>query len=221
MSRRGLKVLIADDHPVVRRGLKQILSESAAIAEVGEAADPQQVLDLARSRDWDVIVLDLALPGRGGLDVLKELKQDRPKRPVLILSMHAENQYAVRALRAGASGYLTKETASDTLLAAIGKVARGGRYVTPSLAEQLAARLHVDDAQPLHATLSDREFQVLRFLASGSTVGEIAALLSLSVKTISTYRARILEKTGLRNNAELMKYALEQGLLGDSSTPAE
>jgi two-component system, NarL family, invasion response regulator UvrY len=221
MSRRGLKVLIADDHPVVRRGLKQILSESSAIAEVGEAADPQQVLDLARSRDWDVIVLDLALPGRGGLDVLKELKQDRPKRPVLILSMHAENQYAVRALRAGASGYLTKETASDTLLAAIGKVARGGRYVTPSLAEQLAARLHVDDAQPLHATLSDREFQVLRFLASGRTVGEIAAILSLSVKTISTYRARILEKTGLRNNAELMKYALEQGLLDDSSTPAE
>lgn len=209
---RSLRILIADDHPIVRSGVRQILAD-AGVAEVGEASDPQQALDLARSREWDAIILDLGLPGRGGLDVLKELKADQPKRPILILSVHGEDQYAVRALRAGASGYLTKEAAPDKLIEAVLKITRGGRYVSPALAEQLAATLGDDASRPPHTKLSDREFQVMRLIASGSTVGEIAAMLSLSVKTVSGYRARILEKTGLKNNAELMRYALQHGLV--------
>lgn len=192
--------------------MRQILAD-AGVAEVAEAADPQQALDLSRTREWDAIILDLGLPGRGGLDVLKELKADQPKRPVLILSMHGEEQYAVRALRAGASGYLTKEAAPDKLIEAVLKITSGGRYVSPALAEQLAATLGEDASRPPHAKLSDREFQVMRLIASGKTVGEIGVLLSLSVKTVSGYRARILQKTGLKNNAELMRYALQHGLV--------
>lgn len=192
--------------------MRQILAD-AGVAEVAEAADPQQALDLSRAREWDAIILDLGLPGRGGLDVLKELKADQPKRPVLILSMHGEEQYAVRALRAGASGYLTKEAAPDKLIEAVLKITSGGRYVSPALAEQLAATLGEDASRPPHAKLSDREFQVMRLIASGKTVGEIGVLLSLSVKTVSGYRARILQKTGLKNNAELMRYALQHGLV--------
>ncbi|OFW00322.1 MAG: DNA-binding response regulator [Acidobacteria bacterium RIFCSPLOWO2_02_FULL_68_18] len=212
MARR-LRVLVADDHPIVRSGLRQMLADAPDVEEVGEAADPQQVLDLARARDWDVIVLDISLPGRGGLDVLKTLKDERPKRPVLILSMHAENQYAVRTLRAGAAGYLTKEAAPERLLEAIRKVAAGGRYISPAVADQLAGVIGGDAAAPPHQSLSDREFEVLRLIASGKTVGEIAKLLSLSVKTVSSYRARILEKTGLKNNAGIMRYALEHRLV--------
>lgn len=211
---RPLRVLIADDHPIVRSGLRQVLTESG-VSEVGEAATPQQVLDVARQGHWDAIILDLGLPGRGGLDVLKELKAEQPKRPVLILSMHAEDQYAVRAVRAGASGYLTKESAPDKLLDAIHKITSGGRYISPALAERLADALGTDASQPRHAALSDREFQVMRLIGSGQTVGQIAATLSLSVKTVSSYRARILEKTGLKNNAEVMRYAMQHQLTDD------
>lgn len=210
----GLQVLIVDDHPVVRRGLKEILADAPDVAEVGEADHPQQALDLVLSRHWDVVVLDLGLPGRGGLDVLKELRRDKPKLPVLILSMQPEDQYAVRALRAGAAGYLTKETAPDKLLEAIRKVTSGGRYISPAVAEQMAAGLAVDATKPLHELLSDREYEVLRLIGSGQTVGDIAEQLSLSVKTVSSYRARILEKMGMSNNAELMQYAIRNSLVG-------
>lgn len=210
---RPLRILIADDHPIVRSGLKQILSDAADVGLVGEAADPQQILDLVGSGDWDVLVLDIGLPRRGGLEILKDLRQERPKLPILILSMHAEDQYAVRAIRAGASGYLTKEAAPEKLLEAIRKVTSGGRYISPALAEQLAAALTIDAARPLHASLSDREFQVMRLIGSGKTVGQIAEDMALSVKTISSYRARILEKMSMKNNAEVMKYVIHNRLL--------
>ena len=209
----GLRILIADDHPIVRRGLKEILEDATDVAEIGEASHPQEVLDLARAGGWDVVVLDLGLPGRGGMEVLKDLHQDRPRLPVLILSMQPEDQYAVRALRAGAAGYLTKEAAPDKLLEAIRKVTGGGRYISPSVAEQLAAGLTVDATRPLHDALSDREFEVMRLIGSGKTVGDIAEQLSLSVKTVSSYRARILEKMGMSNNAELMQYAIRNRLV--------
>jgi len=209
----GLRVLIADDHPIVRRGLREILAAETRIAEVIEAAHPQQVLDLANTSACDVVVLDLGLPGRGGLEVLKDLRRDHPKLPVLILSMQPEEQYAVRALRAGAAGYLTKDSAPAKLLEAIDKATTGGRYVSAAVAEQLAAGLTSDVTKPPQELLSDREYQVLRLIASGKTVGDIAEQLSLSVKTISSYRARILEKMGMSNNAELMLYAITNKLV--------
>lgn len=209
----GHRILIVDDHPIVRQGLKQILADAAEIGEIVEAATPQDALDLVRRRKWDVIILDIGLPGRGGLEVLKDIKREVPRLPVLILSMHAEDQYAVRSIRAGAAGYLTKEAATENLIEAVRKVASGGRYISPELADRLATELTVDVDRPLHASLSDREFEVLRSIASGQTVGEIADRLSLSVKTVSTYRARILEKMHLKNNAELMQYVLTHHLL--------
>jgi two-component system invasion response regulator UvrY len=209
----GLRVLIADDHPIVRRGLRDILAAEPHVTEVIEAAHPQQVLDLARSSDVDVVVLDLGLPGRGGLEVLKDLRRELPKLPVLILSMQPEEQYAVRALRAGASGYLTKDVAPAKLIEAIQKVTGGGRYISPAVAEQLAASVAADATKPPQELLSDREFEVLRLIASGKTVGDIAEQLALSVKTVSSYRARILEKMGLSNNAELMRYAIDHKLV--------
>jgi two-component system invasion response regulator UvrY len=208
-----LRILIVDDHPIVRLGLKQTLADAAEIGEIGEAATPQQALDLIRHREWDAVVLDIGLPGRGGLEVLKDIKGELPRLPVLILSMHSEDQFAVRAIRAGAAGYLTKAAAPENLVDAIRKVASGGRYIGPELAERLATELTIDAARPLHASLSDREFDVLRFIASGQTVGDIADRLSLSVKTVSTYRARVLEKMRMKNNAELMQYALTNHLL--------
>jgi two-component system invasion response regulator UvrY len=208
-----LKILIVDDHPIVRQGLKQTLADAADIGEIVEAATPQEALDLVGARDWDVVILDIGLPGRGGLEVLKDIKREVPRLPVLILSMHAEDQYAVRTLRAGAAGYLTKAAATENLIDAVRKVAAGGRYISAELAERLAAELTLDRDRPLHASLSDREFDVLRSIASGQTVGDIADRLSLSVKTVSTYRARILEKMHLKNNAELMKYVLTNHLL--------
>jgi two-component system invasion response regulator UvrY len=208
-----LRILIVDDHPIVRQGLKQTLADAAEIGEIVEAATPQQALDLVRQRKWDAVILDIGLPGRGGLEVLKDIKREVPRLPVLILSMHAEDQYAVRAVRAGAAGYLTKGAATESLIAAVRKVASGGRYISPELAERLATELTVDPDHPLHASLSDREFDVLRSIASGQTVGDIAERLSLSVKTVSTYRARILEKMQLKNNAELMRYVLTNHLL--------
>jgi DNA-binding NarL/FixJ family response regulator len=207
-----IRILIADDHAVVRRGLRDIITGESDLALAGEAATAHELMALARREEWDLAVLDVNLPDGNGLDLLKQLKAFFPDRPVLIMSMHPEDQYAVRMLKAGAAGYLTKESAPDDLLTAIRKVIRGGRYVSAGLAEQLATSLG-DPATAPHERLSDREFEVLRLIASGRTVGEIATQLSLSVKTVSTYRSRILEKTGMKHNAELTRYALENKLL--------
>ena len=208
-----LRILIVDDHPMLRQGLKQTLADAAAVGEVVAAANGQEALELVRQGDWDAVVLDIGLPGRGGIEVLKDIKRERPRLPVLMLSMHPEEQYAIRALRAGASGYLTKEAATEKLLDAIATITTGRRFITPDLAERLATELTADTTGPLHASLSDREFEVLRLIASGISVGDIAERLSLSVKTVSTYRTRILEKMRLKNNAELMKYVLTNHLL--------
>lgn len=209
-----MRILIADDHPVVRRGLIQILADEYPSLSVGEARDAGEVLRLAREHEWDIILLDISMPGRSGLEVLKELKLERPKVPVLILTSHPEEQYAVRVLRAGAAGYMTKESAPEHLIEGINKATAGRRYVSPNLAELLAASVASDVEKPPHESLSDREYHVLCSIASGKTVGDIAAELSLSVKTVSTYRARILEKMRMKSNAELTRYALKNGLVG-------
>ena len=208
-----VKILIADDHIIVRKGLKQIISETSDMVVADEASNGQEVLDKVRKNGFDMILLDISMPGRTGLDILRELKTEKPKLPILVLSMYPEEQYAVRVLRAGASGYLTKESAPDELIAAIRKVSLGKKYVTPSVAERLAFDLDIDSEKPLHETLSDREYQVLCLIASGKTVGDIADKLSLSAKTISTYRARILEKMNMKNNAELTHYAIQHKLV--------
>lgn len=209
-----IKVLIADDHAVVREGLKQIVAENLDMAIAGEAGNGHEVLELARTRDCDLVLLDLAMPGKDGLDTLKELKLLRPQLPVLVLSVYPEEQYAVRLLRAGAAGYLTKESAPEELVAAIRKVAKGGRYVSASLGEQLALLLDSGTDRPPHETLSDRELRVMVMLASGKTATEVADALCLSVKTISTYRSRALTKMNMRNNAEFSFYAMKHGLIG-------
>ena len=208
-----IKILIADDHAIVRRGLKQIVSEQPDMIVGGEAENAREVLEMVRSNKWNVIVLDINMPGRGGVEVLKELKREQPKLPVLVLSVHPEDQYGIRMLRAGAAGYLTKDSAPDELVSAIRKVHRGGRYVSQSLAEALVIELGVESDRPRHKMLSDREYQVMTMIASGKTVGEIGEELSLSVKTISTYRARVLEKMKMRTNAELTHYAIQNQLL--------
>jgi DNA-binding NarL/FixJ family response regulator len=193
--------------------LKQILADDFKRATFGEARNAQEALDLVWKEHWDVVVLDITMPGRSGLEVLREIKKHKPRLPVLVLSMHPENQFAVRMLKRGANGYMTKESAPVELVGAIKKVLAGGRYVSPALAESLATYLAADTQKPAQELLSDREFQVLRLIASGKIVSEIARELSLSVKTISTYRTRILEKMGLRNNAELMHYAMQNQLV--------
>jgi DNA-binding NarL/FixJ family response regulator len=208
-----IKVFIADDHAVVREGLKQICRETADLVVAGEAVNGLEALDRIRGEEWDVAVIDMTMPGRSGLEIVKELKRDRPQLPILVLSVHSEDQYAIRLLKAGAAGYLTKQSVPDELVDAIRRVVSGGKYVSPSLAEKLALQLDRDFANPPHEVLSDREFQVLRLIASGRTVSEIATELSLSVKTVSTYRSRILEKMNLNSNAELIRYAIENGLI--------
>ena len=208
-----INILIADDHTIVRKGLKQILAETQDMVVAGEASNGFEVMEKVRNNHYDVLLLDISMPGKSGLDILKELKAEKPKLPVLVLSMYPEEQYAVRVLRAGASGYLTKESAPDELVVALRKVAQGKKYVSPSLAEKLAVNLEVDASKPPHETLSDREYQVMCMIASGKTVGEIAEKLSLSAKTISTYRARILEKMNMKNNAELTHYAIQNKLV--------
>lgn len=208
-----IKILIADDHPVVRRGLKQILGEEPDVGLLGEAQNFEEVLESVQKLDWDIIVLDISMPGKDGLEILKELKHKRPTLPALILSMHAENQYAIRALKAGAAGYITKESAPEELVKAIRKVLGGGKYVSPSLAEKLASNLEADTSKPPHEILSNREYQVMCMLASGKTSKEIAKGQSLSLKTISTYRARILEKMKMKSNAELIHYAIQNRLV--------
>lgn len=208
-----IKVLIADDHPIVRQGLRQILAGIADMEVAGEAVNGQEALNQVRVGGWDVLVLDMTMPGRGGFDILKELKHEQPDLPVLVLSIHAEEQFAVRVLKAGASGYLTKENAPEELVKAIRKVVSGGRYISPSLAESLAFGLDAASDRPRHETLSDREFQVMRLIATGKTLTEIAEELSLSAKTVSTYRTRLLEKLDMKTNAELIRYAIENGLI--------
>src|SRR5690242_3711569 len=208
-----MKILLTDDHAVVRHGLKQILADEFKRATFGEARNAQEALDLVWKENWDVVVLDITMPGRSGLEVLREIKKTRPKLPVLVLSMHPENQFAVRVLKLGATGYMTKESAAEELVGAIKKVLAGGRYVSAPLAETLAKNLSSSAVKPAQELLSDREFQVLRLIASGKIVSEIARELALSVKTISTYRSRILQKMGLRNNAEMMHYAMQYQLV--------
>jgi two-component system, NarL family, invasion response regulator UvrY len=213
MEKTAIKILLADDHTIVREGLKQILAETPDMVVVDEAKNGQEVLDKIHQNDHDVVLLDISMPGRSGLDVLKQIKTEKPRMAVLVLSMYSEEQYALRALKAGASGYLTKESAPDKLIEAIRKVSEGRKYISPSVAEKLAFNLELGEEGPPHENLSDREYQVMCMIASGKTVKEIAADLALSVKTISTYRTRILEKMGLRNNAALTHYAVQNRLV--------
>jgi DNA-binding NarL/FixJ family response regulator len=207
------KILIIDDHEVVREGVKKILDEQPGTVTFGEASTASEAVRLAHEQDWDIAILDLSLGGRSGLEVLKELRQIRPQLLVLILSMHSEEQYARRAFKAGAIGYITKDSPRAELVKAINKVIEGGVYVSPSLAKQLVINLGNGTDRAPHESLSDREFEVMCLIASGKTVGEIADILSLSDRTISTYRARILEKMRMKTNAELTHYAIQNKLV--------
>jgi two-component system, NarL family, invasion response regulator UvrY len=208
-----VRVFIADDHPVVRQGLKQMLGAEADLMVVGEASSGLEAIELCGRVAWDVAVVDYNMPGKSGVDLVKELHHRNPHRSVLVLSIYPEEQYAVRVLKAGAAGYLTKESAPEELVNAIRKAANGGRFVSAALGERLALELAGGGEQPLHRKLSDREYQIMWLIASGKTVGEIAEQLFLSANTISTYRARILQKLDLRNNAELMRYAIRHQLV--------
>ncbi len=213
MNKTMIKILIADDHAIVRQGLKQTVAEEPDMTVAGEAQNAQETLKLVREQEWDVIVLDITMPGRSGLDLLIELKREHPNLPVLILSMHSEEQFAVRALKARASGYITKQSAPKELVKAIRKVYRGGKYVSPSLAESLAFELGDDAGKVAHEKLSEREYQILRMIATGKTPKEIASELNLSEKTVATYRMRLLEKMNMKRNAELIRYAVENRLV--------
>jgi two-component system invasion response regulator UvrY len=207
-----IKVLIADDHPVIRQGLRQILSERPESFITGEAENCLEAIRHVRNGQWDVVLLDISMPGKSGLDALKQIKNEKPQTQVLIFTIHPEEHYGLRAIKAGAAGYLTKSCGPDTLMAAILRVAQGGKYITQSLAEKLASALDSDFDRPPHEVLTDREYQIFNLLAAGKTVSEIAAALALSVKTISTHRTKILAKMNLRNNAELMHYFMRNGL---------
>jgi len=211
-EKMAIRILIADDHTIFREGLKRILSEHTDLIVADEASNGQEVLDKIRKNEYNMILLDLSMPGITGLEVLKQLKNEKPKLPVLILSMHPEEQYAVRVLKAGASGYLTKESASDELITAIRKISQGRKYITSSLAERLAFEVEIDSEKPPHEMLSDREYQVLLMIASGKAVKQIAGELFLSAKTVSSYRSRILGKMNMKTNAELMHYAIKHQL---------
>lgn len=208
-----VRVLIGDDHAIVRQGLKQILADENANFVCGEAENGQMVLDKINKESWDVIILDISMPGISGIEILKEIKKVKSKLPVLVLTMHSEDQFALRAIKAGASGYLTKDSAPEELVKAIKKVLSGGKYVNQQLAEILASDIERDSDRPPHDTLSDREYQVMRLIASGKTSKQIADELALSIKTISTYRARLLEKMKMKTNAELTHYAIHNKLV--------
>ena len=208
-----INIMIADDHTIVRAGLKQILSDHSDMVVVDEASDGQELLEKIKKRCPDVILLDISMPGRNGLEILKQIKMEKPSLPVLVLSMHSEEQYAIRTIKAGAAGYLTKESASEKLIEAIKKVHDGGRYISMTLAEKLAETLLNNPKNAAHETLTDREYQVFYNIASGKTVSEIAGEMFLSVKTISTYRRRILNKMDMKNNSELTRYAIENSLI--------
>ena len=207
------KFLIADDHAVVRRGLRQIIVEDLPGSSVGEASNVPEALDLLRKERWDAVILDISMPGGSGLELIKDVRLQSPHLPILVLSMHPEDQFAVRVLKAGANGYLTKESAPDQLITALHKVMQGGTYVSAALAETLATGLRSEKDRPAHELLSDREFQVMRMLAGGQTPTHVGDELCLSVKTVSTYRSRILEKLRLKTSAELTRYAIENKLV--------
>lgn len=210
-----IRILIADDHAIVRQGVKQVLDIAPQRFTVGESPNANDAIRKVRGQRWDLVLLDINLPGKNGIDALKQLRNESPETPVLIFSFHPENRFALRALKAGAAGYITKSSPPDVLLSAILRVAHGGKYITESLAEKLANIFDTDFDRPPHESLTDREFQIFNLLAGGKTVSEIAAELTLSVKTISTHRAKILSKLHLRNNAELMHYSM-QNMLADS-----
>ncbi len=215
-----IRILIADDHTLVRDGLKQILSATPGLVVAAEATDGDQTLARVRAEDFDLVLLDLSMPGLSGIDLVRRLKLERPKLKILVLSMHGEQQYAVRAYKAGASGYLTKDSASAQLVAAIRKIAAGGVYISAAGAEQLAIGAIGaigEDGAPAHRALSDREFEVFRMLVAGTSITEIAEALHLSVKTVSTHKTRVLQKLNMTSTAELVRYALENKLLGDSA----
>jgi DNA-binding NarL/FixJ family response regulator len=206
-----MKVLIADDHAIVRKGLRQIAEESGQIC-VGEAADGQEALEKLREERWDALVLDINMPGRHGLDVLRTVRDVQPELPVLVLSVHPEDQYAIRVLKSGAAGYLNKDAAPEELVQAIQKVVAGGKYISASLAEKLAFEISGNADTLPHEQLSDREYRVLVMIGDGKSVGQIADELSLSVKTVSTYRSRVLEKMHLGTNADMIRYVIDHGL---------
>jgi two-component system invasion response regulator UvrY len=207
------RILLVDDHPVVRQGIKQVLAGAFHPAQVGEAGNAEEGMTEIRSTEWDVLVLDLSLPGTSGLDLLKDLRRERPTLPVLVLSMHSPDQFARRAMSAGASGYLTKDSNPSELVKAVGEVIAGRRYLNANVTEQLVSDLQPERGKRPHEALSDREYQVLRMIASGLTVSQVAARLALSVKTVSTYRARVLEKMNMKTTAELMHYGIQNGLV--------
>jgi DNA-binding NarL/FixJ family response regulator len=211
-----IRVVLADDHNIVRAGLKEILSDTGDIEVVGEATDGHAVMARVRELEFDVLVLDLSMPGRSGIELIRQVKSEKPKLRVLVLSMHSEEQYAVRALRAGASGYLTKESAADQLVAAIRRVAGGGAYVSPETAERLALEAGAASEAPPHMLLSDREYQVFEMIAAGRSISEIARRLSLSVKTVSTHKTRIMQKMGAGSQADLIRYAIKHKLIDES-----
>ena len=208
-----MRVLIADDHAVFRRGLRETIGEAFPKVTFGEAKTAQETVECVRRQDWEIVILDISMPGKSGLDILDDVRRLRPKLPVLFLSMHPEEQYARRALKSGAAGYLTKDSIPEELKEAVRRILTGGRYVSATLAERLAFDLRKGADTPLHELLSAREFQVLRMIASGKSVKEIANDIALSVKTVSTYRARILQKTGMKTTAELIRYALQTQLV--------
>jgi DNA-binding NarL/FixJ family response regulator len=207
-----VRIVLADDHAIVREGLKRIVGDVADFAVAGEAADGTEVMKIVRSLDFDVLVLDLSMPGRSGMELIKLVKADKPKLRILVLSMHQEMQYAVRAIKSGASGYLTKESAPALLEQAIRKIAAGGAYISAEVAEQLALGAMPGGDTPPHETLSDREFEVFRMLVAGEAVSDVAARLNLSVKTVSTHKSNLMQKLGLANQTELVRYALKHGL---------
>ena len=212
-TEKPVRILIVDDHFVVRQGLKMILTEQFERAEFGEAATGEEGLEMVWNHDWDVVLMDITMPGRGGLDVLKDIKHAKPKLPVIVLSMHSEDQYAIRSLKLGACGYVRKDGVGQELVQAVTTALSGSRYITPSIAQKLALHLQHEQEGPPHDALADREYQVMCLIALGKTVSEIASELSLSVKTISTHRARILKKLNVANNSQIMRYAVSHGLV--------
>lgn len=208
-----IRILIADDHAIVRKGLKQIVIEQYPTANVGETGDAEDLISKVVEQQWDVVICDMSMPGRSGLDALQQIKEINPKLPVLIMSMYPEDQYALRVLKAGAYGYLGKETIHDDIVKAIETVLLGNKFITPSITEKLADNFDMDSKRPEHEVLSDREFDVFKMLAAGNSLTEIASKLSLSSTTVSTYRAHILEKMNMRSNAELTRYALEKNIV--------
>ncbi|MBX2920520.1 MAG: response regulator transcription factor [Ferruginibacter sp.] len=208
-----LRILIADDHSIVRKGLKQILLDEFPAAQIDEVPDAEELIKKVMAEKWDVVVSDLSMPGRSGLDALQQIKASHPNLPVLILSIHPEEQYALRALKSGASGYLSKDTAPDELVKAVQKVLLGKKYISQSIAEKLANTFSSASGKSPHETLSDREFDVMKLLANGKSVSEIAEMFSLSVTTVSTYRARVMAKMDMKSNSDLTRYAIENNLI--------